>query len=204
MKQKLFTRNGGNIKKIKLFTSKELEKATDNYHGNRVLGEGGQGTGYKRMLLEGRIVAIKKFKIADESKIEEFINEVILLSQISHRNVVQLVGCCLETEVPLLVYEFVSNGYLFQYLHDQNEEFPFTWELRLLIAFEVSSVLTYLHSAASVPIYHRDIKSKNILLDEKFQVKLSDFGISRSIVVDQTRLTTQVKGPFGYLDPEYF
>ncbi|XP_031253624.1 wall-associated receptor kinase-like 9 [Pistacia vera] len=203
LKQKLFTRNGGNVEKTKLFTSKELEKATNNYHANRVLGEGGQGTVYKGMS-EGRIIAIKKSKIVDESKIEEFINEVILLSQISHRNIVQLVGCCLETEVPLLVYEFVSNGNLFQHLHDQNEEFPFTWELRLRVAFEVSSVLTYLHSTASIPIYHRDIKSTNILLDEKFQVKLSDFGTSRSIAVDQTHLTTQVKGTFGYLDPEYF
>ncbi|KAJ0014777.1 hypothetical protein Pint_21833 [Pistacia integerrima] len=204
LKQKLFTRNGGSVEKTKLFTSKELEKATDNYHANRVLGEGGQGVVYKGMLSEGKIIAIKKSKIVDESKFEEFINEVILLSQISHRNVVQLVGCCLETEVPLLVYEFVSNGNLFQYLHDQNEEFPFTWELRLRIAFEVSSVLTYLHSAASIPIYHRDIKSTNILLDENFRVKLSDFGTSRSIAVDQTHLTTQVKGTFGYLDPEYF
>lgn len=204
LKQKLFIINGGNFEKTKLFTSKELEKATDNYHASRVIGEGGQATVYKGMLPEGRIIAIKRSKIVDESKFEEFITEVILLSQISHRNIVQLVGCCLETKVPVLVYEFVSNGNLYQHLHDQNEKFPLTWEVRLRIASEVSSGLNYLHSAASISIYHGDIKSANILLDEKFQVKVSDFGTSRSISVDQTHLTTQVKGTFGYLDPEYF
>ncbi|GAY63572.1 hypothetical protein CUMW_226670 [Citrus unshiu] len=100
-------------------------------------------------------------------------------------------------EVPLLVYEFIPNGSLYQYIHEQTEDqLPITWEKRLRIAIDVSGALSYLHSAASIPIYHRDIKSANILLD--------DFGTSKSMAVDRTHLTTQVKGTFGYLDPEYF
>ncbi|KAL9463320.1 hypothetical protein AB3S75_001181 [Citrus x aurantiifolia] len=216
LKRKFFKRNGGlllqqelastegTIEKTKLFTSKELERATDNFNLNRILGQGGQGTVYKGMLPAGKIVAVKKSKVIDESKVEEFINEMVILSQINHRNVVKLLGCCLETEVPLLVYEFIPNGTLFQYIHDQNEDFPITWEMRLRIAIEVSGALSYLHSAASIPIYHRDIKSTNILLDDKYRAKVSDFGASRSMAVDQTHMTTQVHGTFGYLDPEYF
>ncbi|XP_031285912.1 putative wall-associated receptor kinase-like 11 [Pistacia vera] len=216
LKQKFFKKNGGlllqrrmssvdgNIENPKLFTANELEKATDSYNANRILGEGGQGTVYKGMLEEGRIIAVKRPKKVDESKVDVFINEVVILSQINHRNVVQLLGCCLETEVPLLVYEFIPNGTLFQYIHEKNEEFPLTWDLRLRIAIEVAGALSYLHSSASLPIYHRDIKSSNILLNEKYRAKVSDFGASRSIAVDQTHLTTQVHGTFGYFDPEYF
>ncbi|KAH7575928.1 hypothetical protein JRO89_XS02G0254900 [Xanthoceras sorbifolium] len=216
LKDKYFKRNGGlllqqqltssdgNVDRSKLFNSKELDKATDHFNVNRILGQGGQGTVYKGMLADGKIIAVKKSKAIDEGRIEEFINEVSILSQINHRNVVKLLGCCLETEVPLLVYEFIPNGSLFQYLHDQNEKLPFTWEMRLQIATEVAGALSYLHAAASLPIYHRDIKSANILLDEKYRAKIADFGTSRSITIDQTHVTTKVQGTIGYLDPEYF
>ncbi|KDP41930.1 hypothetical protein JCGZ_26948 [Jatropha curcas] len=215
-RKKFFKRNGGlllqqqlsssdgSLQNIKVFSSKELAKATDGFNKNRILGQGGQGTVFKGMLVDGTIIAVKKSKLLDEKELQEFVNEIVILSQINHRNVVKLLGCCLETEVPLLVYEFIPNGSLYNYLHDKNEDVPFTWEMRLKIASEVAGALAYLHSAASIPIYHRDIKSTNILLDEKYIAKVSDFGTSRSISIDQTHLTTRVQGTFGYLDPEYF
>ena len=217
LKQKFFKRNGGlllqqqlsssenSVQKTKLFNSKELENATDHFNENRILGKGGQGTVYKGMLVDGRIVAIKKCNLVDEGNLQQFVNEIIILSQINHRNVVKLLGCCLETEIPLLVYEFIPNGTLFQYIHKESEDFPLlTWDMRLRIATEVAGALSYLHSSASLPIYHRDIKSSNILLDDKFRAKVADFGTSRSVAVDQTHVTTLVYGTFGYLDPEYF
>ncbi|KAG2711407.1 hypothetical protein I3760_04G075400, partial [Carya illinoinensis] len=213
-KEKFFKRNGGlllqlqlsssdhvNVESNKLFSSNDLEEATDRFNANRILGRGGQGTVYKGMLSDGRIVAVKRSVMIDEEKLEEFVNEVVILSRIKHRNVVKLLGCCLETKVPLLVYEFVPNGTLAHYLDDQNE-FPLGMHLR--IATEVAGALFYLHSAASSPIYHRDIKTTNILLDEKYRAKVADFGTSRSIAIDQTHLTTLVYGTFRYLDPEYF
>ncbi|KAK2394649.1 Wall-associated kinase family protein [Trifolium repens] len=213
-RQKFFKRNGGlllqkrmssgevNVDRTALFTLKDLKKATENFNKNRVLGKGGQGTVYKGMLVDGKIVAVKKFKV--EGKVEEFINEFVILSQINNRNVVELLGCCLETEIPLLVYEFIPNGNLFEYLHDQNEDIPMTWDIRLRIATEIAGALFYLHSTACQPIYHRDIKSTNIILDEKYRAKLADFGASRIISIEATHLTTMVQGTFGYLDPEYF
>ena len=204
LQKELRSAENNRVEQTRLFNIKELEKATDKFNVKRILGQGGQGTVYKGMLADGKIVAVKKPQIVDEGKVSQFINEVVILSQINHRNVVKLLGCCLETEVPLLVYEFVPNGTLSKYIHDEFEEFPLTWGMRLRVATEVAGAISYLHSSASAPIFHRDIKSTNILLDDKYRAKVADFGTSISIPIDQSHLTTRVQGTFGYLDPEYF
>ncbi|XP_050368813.1 wall-associated receptor kinase 2-like [Argentina anserina] len=230
LKENYFEKNGGLLlqqlssphgaEMAKIFTAKELEKATNNYDESRILGEGGCGIVYKGILSNNRIVAIKKPKLVGASShirstpnhnisTQQFVNEVVILSQINHMNVVRLLGCCLETSVPILVYEFITNGTLFKHLHGDEEgkrsSPPLFWDLRLKIATETAGALAYLHSSTSTPILHRDVKTMNILLDENYTAKVADFGASQLIrPLDEKQMTTFVQGTLGYLDPEYF
>ncbi|CAN6553462.1 unnamed protein product [Malus baccata var. baccata] len=205
--QQKIASQGGSVETTKIFTAEELEKATNNYHESRILGEGGYGIVYKGILAadNNKAVAIKKSKIGVPTQKEQFVNELLVLSQINHRNVVRLLGCCLELEVPLLVYEFVAHGTLFEHIHGKKRKgSSFSLELRLKIAAETAGALAYLHSSALMQIIHRDVKLTNILLDENYTAKVSDFGASRLIPLDQAQLATLVQGTIGYVDPEYF
>ncbi|XP_059454779.1 putative wall-associated receptor kinase-like 16 [Corylus avellana] len=211
LKAKLFQQNGGLIlerrlralgstRKAKIFTFEELKVATKNYRESRIIGRGGFGTVYKGFLPNNTIVAIKKSKTVDPDQVDQFINEIVLLSQIDHKNVVKLLGCCLETQVPLLVYEFVSQGTLFNYIHHEGNTSIKRWETYLRIVAETADALSYLHS---LTIIHRDVKPSNILLGANFTAKVSDFGISKLVSHDQKDVATVVQGTLGYLDPEY-
>ncbi|XP_074288961.1 wall-associated receptor kinase 2-like [Silene latifolia] len=202
LKEKLSANNRGSIyNSFTLFTIQELKRATKSFSKELIVGVGGYGTVYKGTLQDESIVAVKVSKVVDNTQIEQFINEMVILTQIHHRNVVKLLGCCLEAEIPVLVYEFVANGSLLSHIHGESNSL--TWKDRLRIATETATALGYLHSATSTPIIHRDIKSANILLDENYNAKISDFGASRLIPMDKTQMSTLVQGTLGYMDPEY-
>ncbi|KAJ4776479.1 Wall-associated kinase family protein [Rhynchospora pubera] len=188
------------VETMKIFTEEELARITN--HFAMVIGRGGQGKVYKGILEDYREVAVKKsISLDDERKKEEFVNEMIILSQINHKNIVRLLGCCLEVGVPMLVYEFIPNGTLNSFLHES--QLPISLETRLQICTESAKALAYLHSETARPILHGDVKSANILLDRNYMAKVSDFGTSKFLSLDGTQFATFVQGTFGYLDPEF-
>ncbi|KAA0043941.1 hypothetical protein IC582_009353 [Cucumis melo] len=199
--EKLNLSHGG--RPARMFHLKEMKKATNEFSKDRILGSGGFGEVYKGELQDGTVVAVKSAKVGNLKSTEQILNEVGILSQVNHRNLVKLIGCCVETEQPLMVYEYISNGTLHDHLHGKVPTF-LDWRKRLKIASQTAEALAYLHSAAYPPIYHRDVKSTNILLDDNFNAKVSDFGLSRLALPGISHVSTCAQGTLGYLDPEYY
>ncbi|XP_018445069.1 LEAF RUST 10 DISEASE-RESISTANCE LOCUS RECEPTOR-LIKE PROTEIN KINASE-like 1.4 [Raphanus sativus] len=186
---------------VQVFTYEELEEATENF--SRELGNGGFGTVYYGVLKDGRSVAVKRLYERSLKRVEQFKNEIDILKSLKHTNLVILYGCTSRhsTEL-LLVYEYISNGTLADHLHgDRAEARPLCWPIRLNIAIETASALSFLHKSG---IIHRDVKTTNILLDDNSTVKVADFGLSRLFSTDQTHVSTAPQGTPGYVDPEYY
>ncbi|TQD97275.1 hypothetical protein C1H46_017116 [Malus baccata] len=190
-------------KSARMFHLKDVKKATNGFSKDRVLGSGGFGEVYKGELEDGTLVAVKSAKVGNVKSTEQVLNEVGILSQVNHKNLVRLLGYCVEAEQPLMLYEYISNGTLSDHLHGKFSTF-LDWKTRLRIALQTAEALTYLHSAAHTPIYHRDVKSTNILLDSDLNAKVADFGLSRLACPGLSHISTCAQGTLGYLDPEYY
>uniref|UniRef100_A0A0E0KPF6 Protein kinase domain-containing protein n=1 Tax=Oryza punctata TaxID=4537 RepID=A0A0E0KPF6_ORYPU len=188
---------------FKLYDREEIESATNNFKESAILGQGGQGTVYKGYDLDpdNNLVAIKRCKGIDENRRMEFGQELLILSRVRHEYIVKLLGCCLQFEVPVLVYEFVPNKTLHYLIHGQSDASIRTLDIRLEIAAQSAEALAYLHSLDH-PIFHGDVKSANILIGDKFTAKVSDFGCSIFRAAADENVNV-VKGTIGYLDPEY-
>ncbi|KMT18398.1 hypothetical protein BVRB_2g025480 [Beta vulgaris subsp. vulgaris] len=198
--------NSGGGRTAKIFNGKEIKKATNNFSRDRLLGSGGYGDVFKGTLYDGTLTAVKCAKVGNAKGTDQILNEVRILCQVNHKSLVRLLGCCVELEQPIMVYEFIPNGTLYEHLHGfvHKGYSRLSWSHRLSIAYHTAQALAYLHFSASPPIYHRDVKSSNILLDEKLHAKVSDFGLSRLAETDMSHISTCAQGTLGYLDPEYY
>ncbi|KAI3980399.1 hypothetical protein MKX01_003938 [Papaver californicum] len=180
------------------FTAREISEATDIFSDDNIIGEGQYGIVYRGVLRDGTMVAVKWFNTND------FIAEVEALWRIRHKNSVTFIGYCLDGSSRVLVYEYVDNGNLHQWLHrDVMRHSPLTWDMRLDIMIGIAKALSYLHEGLEHKIVHRDVKSCNILLDQHWNPKLADFGLSRILDSDMSHVETRVIGTYGYVAPEY-
>ncbi|XP_063947547.1 LEAF RUST 10 DISEASE-RESISTANCE LOCUS RECEPTOR-LIKE PROTEIN KINASE-like 1.2 isoform X8 [Daucus carota subsp. sativus] len=195
-------KGSGTYMGVRTFSYNELEKATNNFDASNELGDGGFGTVYKGKLQDGREVAVKRLYENSMKRVEQFMNEIVILTQLRHPNLVVLYGSTSqECRKLLLVYEYIPNGTIADHLYGEDaERGKLTWKTRMSIAIQTASALSYLHVS---DVIHRDVKTTNILLDDNFHVKVADFGLSRLFPVHATHVSTAPQGTPGYVDPEY-
>ncbi|PRQ31241.1 putative protein kinase RLK-Pelle-DLSV family [Rosa chinensis] len=181
-----------------------IRSATDDFSDENKLGQGGFGAVYKGRLHNGRYIAVKRLSKSSEQGDREFKNEVTLVAQLQHRNLVSLLGFCLKGEERLLIYEYIPNKSLNHFIFDPTSHGHLDWETRYKIIGGIVRGLLYLHEDSRLRIIHRDLKASNILLDEDMNPKITDFGMARLFVMDQTQGDTRsIVGTYGYMAPEY-
>ncbi|KAL3624430.1 hypothetical protein CASFOL_031098 [Castilleja foliolosa] len=187
------------------YTLRELEAASNGLSPDNVIGEGGYGIVYYGVLADNTRVAIKNLLNNKGQAEKEFKVEVEAIGRVRHKNLVRLLGYCVEGAYRMLVYEYVDNGNLDQWLHgDVGDVSPLTWEIRMnVIIGTAKGGLAYLHEGLEPKVVHRDIKTSNILLDRQWHTKLSDFGLAKLLNSENSYVTTRVMGTFGYVAPEY-
>ncbi|KAJ4895616.1 G-type lectin S-receptor-like serine/threonine-protein kinase [Raphanus sativus] len=192
------------LKDLPLFEFEVLATSTDNFSLRNKLGQGGFGPVYKGILPEGQEIAVKRLSRASGQGLEELLNEVVVISKLQHRNLVKLLGCCIEGEERLLVYEYMPKKSLDAYLFDTLRQSILDWKARFNIIEGICRGLLYLHRDSRLKIIHRDLKASNILLDENLNPKISDFGLARVFQVNEDEANTRrVVGTYGYMSPEY-
>lgn len=186
------------------FTLRDLELATNHFSKEHILGEGGYGVVYKGLLMNGTKVAVKKLLNNLGQAEKEFRVEVEAIGHVRHKNLVRLLGYCVEGIHRMLVYEYVNNGNLEQWLHGaMRQHGSLSWEARMKVILCTAKALAYLHEAIEPKVIHRDIKSSNILIDDEFNAKISDFGLAKLLDSGESHMATRVMGTFGYVAPEY-
>ncbi|KAG0603772.1 hypothetical protein M758_10G119500 [Ceratodon purpureus] len=187
-----------------LFSYSELQRATRDFHPDMKLGEGGFGAVFKGTLGDGSVVAVKQLFTREQQNLDDFLNEVILLTSVKHRNLVKLKGCCFRGNERLLVYEFVDNYDLSDTLFEHRGNQLVSWPARFNICLGVAHGLHYLHAGVNPKIIHRDIKANNVLLDRNLHPKIADFGLAMLFPNEDTHITiVKIGGTKGYMAPEY-